>query len=124
VRAFDEALAKSSTAEDRWSVICEACRQFGFTHAEMQLNGRRFEESLADTNGHPVWNLDIPLAGSDCLRLTRCFGDSRVPTALAPIAEALHRHLSGNGAVVPQTGGAGHDATASRPNYASPGSAL
>ena len=96
VRSFDEALAASSTPEDRWIVICEACRQFGFTRAELQLNGRRFEESLADTNGDPVWNLDIPLAGGH-LRLTRCFGESRMPIALAPIAETLHKHLCGNG---------------------------
>lgn len=106
VRAFDEALAASTTAEDRWTVICEACRQFGFTQAELQFNGQRFEETLADTNGDPVWNLDIPLAGSGRLRLTRRFGESHVPTVLAPIAEALHKHLCGNG--VPQSNSASH----------------
>src|SRR5580658_4961307 len=104
VRSFDEALAKSSTPEERWTVICNACRQFGFTHAELQLNGRRFEETLADTNGNAVWNLDIPVAGDGHLRLTRCFGESRLPTALAPIAETLHKHLCSNG-IAPQTNG-------------------
>jgi UDP-GlcNAc:undecaprenyl-phosphate GlcNAc-1-phosphate transferase len=97
VRSFDEALTASSTADERWAVICEACRQFGFTHAELHLNGQHFEKALADTNGDPVWNLEIPVDGGQ-LRLTRRFGESRMPTVLAPIAETLHKHLCGNGA--------------------------
>jgi hypothetical protein len=96
VRSFDEALTASSTADERWAVICEACRQFGFTHAELQLNGEHFEKALVETNGDPVWNLEIPVDGGQ-LRLTRRFGESRMPTVLAPLADTLHKHLSGNG---------------------------
>jgi hypothetical protein len=64
----------------------------------LQLNGHRFEETLVETNGSPVWNLDIPLAGEGRLQLTRCFGESQVPTVLVLFAEALHKHLCVNGA--------------------------
>jgi UDP-GlcNAc:undecaprenyl-phosphate GlcNAc-1-phosphate transferase len=98
LRTFEEALAAAATPEDRWSAICEACRKFGFTHAKLLLNGHRFEETLVETNGNPVWNLEIPLAAEGRLQLTRCFGESQVPTVLVPFAEALHKNLSLNGA--------------------------
>ena len=99
LRTFEAALAAGTTSEDRWRTICDACRKFGFTHVELLLNGHRFEETLVETNGNPVWTLDIPLAHEGFLQLTRCFGESRVPTVLVPFAEALHKHLSVNGAL-------------------------
>ena len=97
LQAFEEALAVSATTEERWRAICESCRRFGFTHVELQLNGRLFEKALVDTNGNPVWNLEITLADGDHLRLKRCFGESQVPTVLVPFAEALHKNLCPNG---------------------------
>jgi UDP-GlcNAc:undecaprenyl-phosphate GlcNAc-1-phosphate transferase len=97
IRTFEEALAAAATVEERWTAICLACREFGFTRAELWLNGDRFEETLVETNGNPVWNIDIPLAGEGRLQLTRCFGESQVPTVLVPFAEALHKHLCGEG---------------------------
>ena len=44
VRSFEEALVAAMTTEDRWTIICEACRTFGFTHAELELNGRRLKK--------------------------------------------------------------------------------
>ena len=93
LHSFEQALAAAATDDDRWLVICEACRGFGFSRAELRLNGRRFEENLANTNGDPVWNLEIPLAGDGHLRLACCFGDARLPTVLAPFAESLHRRV-------------------------------
>ncbi|MEK7753964.1 MAG: MraY family glycosyltransferase, partial [Acidobacteriota bacterium] len=97
LRAFEDSLARASTMEDCWSAIQEACRKFGFTHAELRLNGHRFEETLVETNGNETWNVDIPLVEEGHLHLTRCFGESSVPTVLVPFAEALHRRLCTNG---------------------------
>lgn len=86
-------MAAAATPQARWSAICIACREFGFTRAELQLNGSSFEETLVEKNGHAVWNIDIPLAGEGNLQLTRRFGESQVPTVLVPFAEVLHKHL-------------------------------
>ncbi len=93
--AFEQALQAAKTPEARWKIICESCRKFGFTHVELQWNGRCFEETLLDTNGNAVWYLDIPLDGGGHLRLARCFGESEVPTILVPFAESLHKHALG-----------------------------
>ena len=97
LRAFEEELKSAGTAEECWGAIREACREFGFTRAELRLNGHRFEETLLETNGNPTWGMEIPLAEEGHLLLTRCFGESQAPTVLVPFAEALHRNLRGNG---------------------------
>jgi UDP-GlcNAc:undecaprenyl-phosphate GlcNAc-1-phosphate transferase len=98
LRTFEEALAAAGTLQARWSVVCQACREFGFTRVELRLNGHRFEEMLVKTNGNPVWNLEIPLAGEGRLELTRCFGEAQVPTVVVQFAESLHKNLRANAA--------------------------
>ncbi len=103
VHSFELALQAAKTPEERWAIICESCRKFGFTHVELQWEGRRFEETLVDTNGNPVWYLDIPVAGAGHLRLARCFGEAEVPTILVPFAESLHKHALGKWASLDST---------------------
>jgi len=94
LQAFEEALGKAQTEEERWGAVREACARFGFSRAELRWAGRRFSEELAEVNGNPCWSVEIPLGAGDCLRLERCFGAEVVPTVLVPFAEALHRGLT------------------------------
>jgi hypothetical protein len=63
LRAFEDALKAAAPPEDHWSAIREACRRFGFTHAELRLNGHRFQEAPVEVNGNPMWSVDTPLGG-------------------------------------------------------------
>jgi len=94
LQAFEEALGKAQTEEERWGAVREACARFGFSRAELRWAGRRFSEELAEVNGNPCWSIEIPLGAGDCLRLERCFGAAPAPTVLVPFAEALHRNLA------------------------------
>ena len=98
LHSVEQDLQAAITPEERWTVICESCRKFGFTRVELRRDGRRFEETLVDTNGNALWYLDIPVAGGGHLRLARCFGESQVPTILVPFAESLHKHACGEAA--------------------------
>ena len=77
LQAFEEEMAGAETVEERWGAICEACRGFGFTRAELRLGGREFAETLVETNGNPAWRVEIPLEGDGELVLTRCFGEGQ-----------------------------------------------
>jgi UDP-GlcNAc:undecaprenyl-phosphate GlcNAc-1-phosphate transferase len=101
--SFKQALQAAVSPEERWAVICESCRKFGFTHAELQWDGKCFKETLLETNGNAVWYLDIPVAGGGHLRLARCFGEAEVPTILVPFAESLHKHAGGKGALLAES---------------------
>jgi UDP-GlcNAc:undecaprenyl-phosphate GlcNAc-1-phosphate transferase len=94
LQAFEEALQRAQTLEERWRAVREASERFGFARAEMSWAGRYFEEDLAATNGEPRWRIEIPLKPDGYLRLERCFGAGSAPTVLVPFAEALHRNLA------------------------------
>jgi UDP-GlcNAc:undecaprenyl-phosphate GlcNAc-1-phosphate transferase len=96
LRAFEDSLATAATVEQRWRTVRDACRKFGFSHAEMRLNGKVFSETIVETNGDPTWDIKIPLAKDGYLHLQRCFGDNRTPTAVVPFAHTVHRNLRGN----------------------------
>ena len=57
LRAFEDALKAAATPEDCWSAIREACRKFGFTHAELQFNGHRFAETLVVSVSSEGWHV-------------------------------------------------------------------
>ncbi len=97
LKTLEDRLAEAKTAEECWSAVRDACRNFGFTHAELRVNGYHFEEIFDHGNSHPTWGLDIPLPHQGHLHLTRCFGQGKVPTVLVPFAEALRRNLYHNG---------------------------
>jgi UDP-GlcNAc:undecaprenyl-phosphate GlcNAc-1-phosphate transferase len=108
LKALEDRLAEAKNAEECWGAVREACRKFGFTRAELRVNGHRFEEIFDDTNGDPTWGLDIPLPQGH-LHLTRCFGESRVPTVLVPFAETLRENLYRNGHLQPVVSATGED---------------
>jgi UDP-GlcNAc:undecaprenyl-phosphate GlcNAc-1-phosphate transferase len=95
LRSFEEELEGATTPEERWKIVCDSCRKFGFTNVQLKLDGQCFEETLVDTNGNALWYLDIPVSGRGHLRLARCFGEAEVPTILVPFAESLHKHACG-----------------------------
>lgn len=109
LKTLEDRLAQAKTAEDCWSAVREACRNFGFAHAELWVNGYYFEEIFDDSNGDPTWGLDIPLPHQGRLHLTRCFGYTNAPTVLVPFADALRRNLCHNGRFQPPAGAPGED---------------
>ena len=94
LQAFEQALKRAQTADERWQAMRQASRRFGFSRAELRWAGRCFAEELAQTNGEPCWSMEIPLKPDGYLRLERCFGAAPAPTVLVPFAEALHRNLA------------------------------
>jgi hypothetical protein len=91
LRTFEDSLAAADTLEQRWDTIVDACRSFGFSHAEMKFNGTMFSKKILETNGDPTWGIHIPLAKEGYLHLKRCFGDTAAPTVVAPFATVLRR---------------------------------
>ena len=93
LRTFEDLLVAAKTTEQRWRTVVDACGKFGFSRAEMRLNGVVFAAEIADTNGDATWDMQIPLSKDGYLRLRRCFGDTVAPTVVVPFANALRRSL-------------------------------
>lgn len=96
LQTLREALARADSTAEKWFVIREACRNFGFVTLECSLPGRRWTETLGERNGDPLWALELPLGQNEFLRLWRPIGAAPHPTVLAPLAEVLHTALSRN----------------------------
>lgn len=94
LQSMQDNLMQAQSAEECWHAIREACRHLGFAHAEFRVNGHHFEEIFDCSNGNGAWNMEIPLPNHGHLRLTRCFGEAKVPTVLVPLAEALRNDLA------------------------------
>ena len=106
LRSLEESLAAAGTAQQRWRTVVDACRAFGFSHAEMRLNGTVFSETIVETNGDATWDIQIPLSRDGYVHLRHCFGNSAGPTVVVPFANALHRNLCSvkvGGAVLSQS---------------------
>ena len=93
LRTFEDSLAGAGTVEQRWHMVLDACRKFGFSHAEMRLDGAIFAETIIATNGDATWAIQIPLSNGGYLHLRRHFGDSPAPMAVVPFANTLRRSL-------------------------------
>jgi UDP-GlcNAc:undecaprenyl-phosphate GlcNAc-1-phosphate transferase len=94
LRTFEDSLAAATNMEQRWQTIIRACRSFGFSHAEMTLNGAVYSETIAESNGDPVWAMQIPLSRGGHIQLRHRFGDSVASTIVVPLANMIRQNLS------------------------------
>jgi hypothetical protein len=93
LREYETLLIHADTAEERWCALRAIGREFKFTHVELRLGGRDYEEQLdKSANGH--WILHVPLSDSEYVRFMYQFGASAGGPAIASLADVLHRCLS------------------------------
>ena len=84
--AFDARLAAAPSPEACWDAVRAAFREFGFTHAELDLAGFSSEDPvLGDLEG--AWSIFIPLSDDGHLGLTRDFACPVPPTQAAVFAD-------------------------------------
>jgi UDP-GlcNAc:undecaprenyl-phosphate/decaprenyl-phosphate GlcNAc-1-phosphate transferase len=92
LHAFEKDLLQAQTADDCWSVIQSAAKQFGFHHLRMTLAGRKYESSNS-LGATRLWNVRIPISDWDYLELTRAFHSPVQTAAVAPFADILRKTL-------------------------------
>lgn len=93
VQDFEAMLRAAASTEECWTVIQEACGEFGFHVAHMQCAGRL----LAGRNG-PLgpggWALRIPFSSGDWVELCHDRTISSHSTAVVSFAHTIHAVLS------------------------------
>src|SRR5205823_12947902 len=65
LRALEESLGKSYTADDCWRVIRDSGRIFGFSRISLQIAGKLYEEGFGRAPREKCWNMRVPLSDSD-----------------------------------------------------------
>ena len=93
INNFESTLARATTADECWSVLKKAYKDFGFYQIEMQLAGHKYVDEVSQSYASPAWRLEIPLSEDDYVRLTREFGPHPQHNVVAPFANVLRKTL-------------------------------
>jgi len=89
---FEVALAKAVNLDECWAKILDGTREFGFQGVRLNLHGRVFEE-LGPRNGHPIWQLRIPLPDAHYVNFFRDFNSEMNPLILSAFVSSVERGL-------------------------------
>lgn len=85
---------ESNEVKDIWRVLRDTSRELGFDRVEMQLFGQLYSECVRmyDTS-EAVWTAEVPLGGSDYVRLTRSFDEVTHQAAMGPFMDTVRKTL-------------------------------
>jgi UDP-GlcNAc:undecaprenyl-phosphate GlcNAc-1-phosphate transferase len=89
---FESALAKAKNPDECWTKILDGTHEFGFQGVRLSLQGRVFEE-LGPRNGHPIWQLRIPLPDAQYVNFFRDFNSEMNPLILSAFVSSVERGL-------------------------------
>ena len=92
LHAYEDRLQAATTPDEYWKVMEAALKEFGFHRAHMSLSGLTFD--WQDTV-YPVssWEVTVPIADGDFVRLTRPFGSGQ-PSVVGALADILRKTLT------------------------------
>lgn len=92
---FEQALMKSSDLGACWMAITRGSREFGFQGVRMSLGGTVMED-WTGWNARPLWQLRIPLSGSQYINFFRDFEGDLDPLILSAFVNCVERALKDN----------------------------
>jgi UDP-GlcNAc:undecaprenyl-phosphate GlcNAc-1-phosphate transferase len=92
LHSYESRLKEASTPEAYWAVVKQGLHEFGFHEAQLFIAGTTFEWHH-DTPSFDSWEVSIPLAEVDCIRLSRSFGTGAHANGFAPFVDLLRRSL-------------------------------
>lgn len=93
VRSYESRLNAASTPEEYWAVAVEGLNEFGFYEAQLSIAGTRFEWRC-DTPSFSSWEVNVPIAEVDNIRLSRAFNTGAQAHGFAPFIDLLRRSLT------------------------------
>lgn len=93
VRSYESRLKAASTPEEYWAVAVEGLNEFGFYEAQLSIAGSTFEWRC-DTPCFGSWEVSVPIAEFDNIRLSRAFDTGAHAHGFAPFVDLLRRSLT------------------------------
>jgi UDP-GlcNAc:undecaprenyl-phosphate GlcNAc-1-phosphate transferase len=89
---FEESLAKATDLDGCWATITQGSREFGFQGVRMNMAGTVLED-WTGWNARPLWQLRIPLNGSQYINFFRDFEGHLDPLILSAFVGCVERGL-------------------------------
>jgi len=92
---FEQSLAKATDLDGCWATITQGSREFGFQGVRMNVAGTVLED-WTGWNARPLWQLRIPLNGSQYINFFRDFEGHLDPLILSAFVTCVERGLKEN----------------------------
>ena len=93
LRDYENRLKAASTPEEYWAIVEQGLHEFGFYEAQLSIAGSTFEWRHR-TPSFSSWEVSVPIADVDCIRLSRPFGTGANANGFAPFVDLLRRSLT------------------------------
>ena len=92
LRELEGTLESCASFDEWWERLCGQCRDLGFAAAELNFNGKIFEEKFARIS-ESCWSVVIPMADGASLHLTVPAGVAETVPAIVPLIDLISRKL-------------------------------
>lgn len=93
LQQFERSLHAARGIEEKWHIILEGCREFGFRGARMKIGDRIYEDIAPPSGTGAVWQLRIPLPDGQYVNFYRDLQTDMHPIALNGFAEIVQKGL-------------------------------
>ena len=93
LHSYEGRLKAASTPQEYWAIVEQGLHEFGFHEAQLSIAGSTFEWRR-NTPSFDSWEVSVPLADVDCIRLSRPFGTGAHSNGFAPFVDLLRRSLT------------------------------
>ena len=93
LQSYESRLKAASTPEEYWAVVEQGLHEFGFHDAQLSIAGSTFVWRHSTLSFHS-WELTVPIADADCIRLSLPFGRDIYANGFAPFVDLLRRSLT------------------------------
>lgn len=93
LHSYEGRLNAASTPEEYWTVVVQGLNEFGFQQAQLSIADTSFEW-CCDAPTFRLWEVSIPIADFDYIRLSRAFGTGAEANAFAPFIDLVRRSLT------------------------------
>ncbi|MGD0776652.1 MAG: hypothetical protein ABSC05_27875, partial [Candidatus Solibacter sp.] len=92
---FQQSLAASTTAQECWVVLRNACREAGFSYVALRAGGQFLEdENKRQQTGPSLWCVQVPLSGSDYVVFRQDPRLTELAILIVPFVDGLRSKLS------------------------------
>ncbi|HUI57755.1 MAG TPA: MraY family glycosyltransferase [Bryobacteraceae bacterium] len=90
---LDARLAGAHTPDERWHILRDASRNFGFNAVNLSVDGRRWSERTRPVPPAGCWQISVPLRDSGVAEFLVPLHARPHPINLAPLVNIVRRHL-------------------------------
>jgi UDP-GlcNAc:undecaprenyl-phosphate GlcNAc-1-phosphate transferase len=94
LEVFEDLIVHKQNIEECWPALRDTCRELGFSHVSLYIDGREFKDTFAEPNGPEDWNIRIALSAENSIIVRHPLNSPLQAMIVVPFMETMHQHLA------------------------------